>query len=87
MITVKIQSKNSELQTAITKFNMNKAHWHLFTSNETWKEVTNPNRPQSAEALTKDFYKKLQISAKSDIPVIVLKNTSPSPGGVINYKN
>ena len=58
MITVNIQSKNSGPQTAITKFNINKANWHLFTSNEAWKEVTNPNRSQSTEAQTKYFHKK-----------------------------
>ena len=55
MITVNIQSKISEPQTKITKFNINKANSHLFTSNEAWKEVTNPNRTQSAESRTKIF--------------------------------
>ena len=74
MITVNIQSKNSEPQTTITKFNTNKANWHLFTSNETWKKVTNPVTSQSAEVLTEDFYKKkIQISAKSVIPMIEIK--------------
>ena len=36
MITVNIQSKSSELQTTITKFNINKVNWHLLTSNEAW---------------------------------------------------
>ena len=40
MITVNIQSKNSERKITITKFNINKAKWHLFTSNETWKKIT-----------------------------------------------
>ena len=66
-ITVNIQSKNSETQTEITKLNINKANWHLFTSNEAWNEVTNPNLSQPAEALTKDFYKKNQICANSAI--------------------
>ena len=73
MITVNIQSKNSEPQTTVTKFNINKANWHLFMSDESWKKVTNPNRSQSAEALTKDFYKNLQTSAKSAIQVIDIK--------------
>ena len=60
-MTVKIQSKNSEPQTTITKFTINIANWDLFTSNEAWKKVTNPNRSQSAEALTEDFYKKKSL--------------------------
>ena len=58
MITVNIQRKNSEPQSTIPKFNINKANWYLFTSSEARKEVTNPNHSQSAEALTKDFYQK-----------------------------
>ena len=84
MITVNIQSKNSEPQTIITKFNINKANCHLFTSTEAWKEVTNPNQSQSAEALTKDFQKKILNSAKSATPVKEIKKSSPSPGGVVN---
>ena len=37
---------------------MNKANWHFFTSNEAWKEITNINLSQSAEALINDFYNK-----------------------------
>ena len=66
MITVSIQSKNSEPQTTITKFNINKANWHLLTSNETWKKVTDPVRSQSAEPLTKDFYKENPILAQNN---------------------
>ena len=62
VISVKILSRSSEPRTAITKFNMNKANWHLLTSKEAWKQTTNPNRSQFAEALTEDFYKKIQIS-------------------------
>ena len=58
MITGNVQSKNSEPQTTTTKFKINKADWHLFTSSEAWKKVTNPNRSQSAEVLTENFYKK-----------------------------
>ena len=58
MITVNIQSKIAEPQTTIRKFNTKRANWHPFTSIEAWKEVTNPNQSQSAEALTKDFYRK-----------------------------
>ena len=77
--TASIQNKNSESQTTITKFNINKANWHLFTSNETWKEVTNPVRSQSAEALTKDLYKKIQLSAKLAIPMIGVKKNFLKP--------
>ena len=58
LITVNIQSKNSEPQTTITKFNTSKVNWYLFKSNETKNHVTNQNRSQSAEALTEDFHKK-----------------------------
>ena len=75
MKTVNIQSKDSEPQTIITKININKANLHLLTWNEAWKEVTNPNWSQSAEALTKDFYKKkIKKSTKSAIPVIQKKH-------------
>ena len=88
MITVNVQSKNSEPQATITKFNINKANWHLFTSIKVWKEIKNPNRSQSAEALAKDFLKKnlnfRKICYTNDTHK---KNTSPSPGGVFNYKN
>ena len=62
--TVSFQSKNSGPQTTITKFNINKGNWHLFTSNEAWNKVTNPNRSQSAEALTEDFYIKIPFFLK-----------------------
>ena len=81
VITVSIQSKKSEPQTIITKFNINEAKQHLSTSNEAWKQVTNQNQSQSAEALTKDFYIKtlnfFKISYTSDRTKI---NTLPSPG-------
>ena len=86
MITVNIQSKNSEPQTRITKFNINKANWRLFTSFEAWKEVTNQNRSQSAETPTKYFYKKNIYFRKICYTSDTKKNTSPSPGGVVNYK-
>ena len=74
MITVNIQNKNSEPQTTITKFNINKANWHIVSSKEAWQEVANPNRSQSAEALTKDLYKKKStFPQKSAIPVIQIK--------------
>ena len=79
MIAVNIQSKSSEPQTTITKFNINKANWHLFTSNEAWKEVTNTNPLQSVEALTNDFYKKIKISAKCAIPMIEIQKHFPRP--------
>ena len=50
VITVNVQSKKSEPQSTITKFNINKTNWYLFASNQAWKKVTNPNRSQSAEA-------------------------------------
>ena len=56
MVTVSVQSKNSEPHTTITKFNINKTNCYLLTSNEAWRKTTNPNWPQSAEALTEDFY-------------------------------
>ena len=56
MITVNVQSKNSEPLRKVSKFNINQANWHLFTLNKAWKKVTNPNQSQSAEALTEDFY-------------------------------
>ena len=37
MITVNFQSENSESETTITKFNINKDNWHLSTSNEAWE--------------------------------------------------
>ena len=58
VITVTVQSKISEPQTLITKFNIDKANWRLFTSIDARMQVTNPNRSQSAEARTEDFYKK-----------------------------
>ena len=61
VITVNIQIKNSEPQTTITKFNINKANWHLYTSNEAWEKATNLNRSQTAETLTEDFYKKFKF--------------------------
>ena len=87
MITVNSQNKNLEPLTTIPKFNINKAKWHVFTSNETWKNVANSNRLQYAEALTEYFYKKKQLSPESAIPVIEIKKTSPSPDGAVNYKN
>ena len=88
MITDNFQSKNSEPQTTITKLKKNKANWHLFTSNEALKQVTNPNQSQTAEALPKDFHKKIQLSPKPAIPVIeIKKNTSSSPAGAAIYKN
>ena len=39
VITVNVESKNSEPQTSITKFNIIKANWHLFTSNEACEKV------------------------------------------------
>ena len=50
---------------------------HFLTSNEAWKKVTNLNRSQTAEALTEDFYNKIQISSKFAIPVIEIKKTLP----------
>ena len=88
VITVNGHTKKSEPKTIITKFNINKANWQHFTSNKAWKKVTNPTRSQSAEALTEEFYKKIQNSSKSAWPVIKeKKNTSPSPGGAVGYKN
>ena len=55
MITVNIQSKNSELQTTTT---INKAIWHLFTSSETWKEVTKPADHNLLKRWPKIFIKK-----------------------------
>ena len=67
----KIRAKRGEGQYLSSKM-------HLYTSNEAWKKVTNPNRSQSAEALTEDFYKKNQISEKSAVPVIEIeKKTLP----------
>ena len=53
VITVSVQSKNSEPQSTITKFNIKNANWQLFTSNQTWKPVTVSNRSQSLQSLTK----------------------------------
>ena len=55
MITVNIHSKSSEPQTTIKKFIISEADWHLLISNESWKELTNPNRLHPTEALNKDF--------------------------------
>ena len=37
---------------------------NLFTSSDAWKKVTNPNRSQSTENLTEDFYKQLKPLSK-----------------------
>ena len=42
----------------MTKLNINKENWHFITSNtsnEAWKQTTNQNRSQSAEALTEEM--------------------------------
>ena len=88
MITVSIQSKNLEPKNTITKININEANWDIFTSNEAWKQITNPNRSQFAEALTEDSYKKkFKISSESAIPVIEKKHF-PKPwwGGQLQKK-
>ena len=60
VITLNVQSKNSEPQTTITIFNINEISWRLFKPIEAWKKVINPNWSQSVEAITEDFYKKNQ---------------------------
>ena len=87
VITVCVQSKKSEPQTTVANFNINKANWHLFTSNYAWRQVTNRDQSQTVEALAEVFEKQIYISSTSTTPLIEKKNTSPMPGGEVNYKN
>ena len=53
--TTNILTRSQETQKTVTKFNMNKKGWHLFTSNEVWKQTTNPSLFNSAEILNEFF--------------------------------
>ena len=89
MITVDIKTENSELKSVSPTFNINKASWHLITSNEIWKQVANPSHKSITLCWSSNwrFLQKNPSLLKICISVIEIKKKFLSPVGVVNYKS
>ena len=80
VITTNIPTRSREPQSTIAKFNMNETDLHLFTSNEVWKQTTNPNFLKSAEALTENFYSTNKCAVEFAVPIIEIKKNQALVG-------
>ena len=55
---------------------MIKADWYLFTSNEVWKQATNPNLFYSAETVTENLYRTIKCGANFSISIMEINQYS-----------
>lgn len=77
LITINIQNENLNTPTKIKKYNIRKADWHNYKSNEIWTQTTISTENRSARQLKEELYGKIQHAAMAAIPVVEITKRFP----------